>query len=97
MLMNPIKDVCRFPETDPAAETYFEDYKEGTAEDDRLIRPFGFRTIRDLKELIRARSGGTLSNREIAEAAVTVFRCRPEERTAEAPKDRQVVDFNYQL
>ena len=74
--MNPIKDVCRFPETDPAAETYFEDYKEGTAEDDRLIRPFGFRTIRDLKELIR---------------------CRPEERTAEAPKDRQVVDFNYQL
>ena len=93
MSTNRIDLTGGFPDAD-AADTYFEDVEEMSG----MIGVYGFRTVPELKALLRERSGGSLSEEEILETAKAVFRNKPPEDAAViVPEDRQVVDFRYQF
>ena len=62
-----------FPEIDPCADSYFD----AASPDDDPIYRFGFSSIPELKDLIRARSGGRFSEEEITRLAVEVFKNKP--------------------
>ena len=91
--MNRIETGYRFPEIDRNAQSYLEDYPECG----EMIEPFGFRTIAELKELLRRKTEGTLSEEALSEIAKTVFRNKPDREQAVLPKDRHVADFIYQM
>ena len=80
-----------FPEP---AETgsCFLDYPE-----EDLILPWHFDSLPQLRELLRERLGGQLSERELLEASRTAFRCKPRPAEAERDEDRQIADFIYQM
>ncbi len=87
----------RFPEPDPAAESYFEDMAaEGPETGADPAAVYGFRTIPELRALLKERLGSGLSDREILETAKNVFRCRPKREDRRVDNsDREVVDFIY--
>ena len=94
MSMNWTETGYHFPEPDPGAASYLEDY----GPDGDCIVPYGFRTIPELRELIRERLGTEFDERQILEIAKTAFRNRPKETdTPELMKDRKPVDFVYTL
>ena len=62
-----------FPKIDPCADSYFD---AASPVDDPIYR-FGFSSIPELKDLIRARLGGHFSEAEITRLAVEVFKNKP--------------------
>lgn len=93
-----------FPKIDPCADSYFD----AASPDDDPIYRFGFSSIPELKDLIRARSGGRFSEAEITRLAVEVFKNKPKTPAGSAgsqmpiPQEQEdgesrPVDFIYQM
>ena len=92
--MNRIEMAYRFPEIERQTESYLEDFPE----DDEWIGTFEFRTIAELKAILREKAEGTLTEEALTEIAKTVFRSKPENsEPVSLPEGRQVVDFIYQM
>ena len=93
-----------FPKIDPCADSYFD---AASPVDDPIYR-FGFSSIPELKDLIRARLGGHFSEAEITRLAVEVFKNKPKTPAGSAgsqmpiPQEQEdgesrPVDFIYQM
>lgn len=93
-----------FPKIDPCADSYFD----AASPDDDPIYRFGFSSIPELKDLIRARSGGRFSEEEITRLAVEVFKNKPKTPAGSAGSQMPIlqeqedgesrpVDFIYQM
>ena len=93
-----------FPKIDPCADSYFD---AASPVDDPIYR-FGFSSIPELKDLIRARLGGHFSEAEITRLAVEVFKNKPNTPAGSAgsqmpiPQEQEdgesrPVDFIYQM
>ena len=92
--MSRIKSNDIFTRIDPAADSYLEDCTVTT--DDIYV--YGFRTLPEFRKLLKEHLSDDMTDQEILEAAKTAFRKEPKEEAKEiSPKDRDVVDFIYQL
>ncbi|MBR1457590.1 MAG: hypothetical protein IJ594_10595 [Oscillospiraceae bacterium] len=82
-----------FPQIDPQRESYFAPVPQAPA-----ICAYGFRTLPEFRQLLQARLGDALTEREMLEIAKLTFRSKPAD--ADEPislEGRQLVDFIYEL
>ena len=92
--MNRIETDYEFPQIDFKKESYLEACT--ISADD--IKPYGFQTVSDLRQLLAGRLPEGLSDSDILEIAKETFRNKPREAvTVITQKERDVVDFIYQL